>query len=159
GYGHSPEDVESVLPPSAEVLVAYYEAVHARTLQFIGGLDEDDLERVVDRRWDPPVTMRVRLVSVAVTRSSTPRKLPTCAGCSRPRPREGRRRRRRTRCGRPRRRRRVAARRSPPRGRCLRRAGSHWRSTTSPVEPGRARRATDVMRREVSPAPAGAGTR
>ena len=25
----------------------------------------DDLDRVVDRRWDPPVTLGVRLVSIA----------------------------------------------------------------------------------------------
>ena len=29
------------------------------------GLGPDDLGRVVDRQWDPPVTMGVRLVSVA----------------------------------------------------------------------------------------------
>ena len=29
------------------------------------GLGPDDLDRVVDRRWDPPVTMGVRLVSIA----------------------------------------------------------------------------------------------
>ena len=29
------------------------------------GLAPDDLDRVVDRRWDPPVTLGVRLVSVA----------------------------------------------------------------------------------------------
>jgi hypothetical protein len=27
-------------------------------------VESDDLDRVVDRRWDPPVTMGVRLVSV-----------------------------------------------------------------------------------------------
>ena len=31
----------------------------------IEGLAPDDLDRVVDRRWDPPVTVGVRLVSVA----------------------------------------------------------------------------------------------
>src|SRR5581483_4540105 len=65
GYGHSPEDVANVRPPSAELLVQYYEAVHARTMAFVDALGDDDLDRVVDRRWDPPVTMRVRLVSVA----------------------------------------------------------------------------------------------
>ena len=28
------------------------------------GLTPDDLDRVVDRRWDPPVTLGVRLVSI-----------------------------------------------------------------------------------------------
>jgi hypothetical protein len=65
GYGHSSADVAAVLPPSADVLVEYYDAVHARTMHFIETLDDADLARVVDRRWDPPVTMRVRLVSIA----------------------------------------------------------------------------------------------
>ena len=65
GYGHSAAEVASVRPPTADVLLGYYDAVHARTVAFIDGLRDDDLERVVDRRWDPPVTMRVRLVSVA----------------------------------------------------------------------------------------------
>jgi uncharacterized damage-inducible protein DinB len=65
GYGHSADEVANVRPGSADLLVEYYEAVHARTVEFISGLADADLERVVDRRWDPPVTMRVRLVSVA----------------------------------------------------------------------------------------------
>ena len=31
----------------------------------VEGLGEADLDRIVDRRWDPPVTLGVRLVSVA----------------------------------------------------------------------------------------------
>jgi len=43
----------------------YLQAVDARTRSFLAGLGADDLDRVVDRRWDPPVTLGVRLVSVA----------------------------------------------------------------------------------------------
>ena len=66
GYGHSDADVASVRPESAEVLVAYHEAVAGRTTAFIAGLGAADLDRVVDESWDPPVTLGVRLVSVAV---------------------------------------------------------------------------------------------
>jgi len=38
--------------------------VHAQTLRYLEGLTPDDLDRVVDDRWDPPVTLGVRLVSV-----------------------------------------------------------------------------------------------
>jgi len=48
----------------AEQLIAYFDAVHQRTLDFVSGLADDDLDRIVDRRWDPPVTLGVRLVSV-----------------------------------------------------------------------------------------------
>jgi hypothetical protein len=31
---------------------------------YLATLSDDDLERVVDRSWDPPVTVGIRLVSV-----------------------------------------------------------------------------------------------
>ena len=63
GYGQSPGDVASV-QASAELLGGYYEVVHQATLRFLGGVSEHDLDRVVDDRWDPPVTLGARLVSV-----------------------------------------------------------------------------------------------
>jgi hypothetical protein len=65
GYGHSPEDVAAVRPDSAEALLGYFDAVQARTDDMLRGLSPADLDRVVDRRWDPPVTLGVRLVSIA----------------------------------------------------------------------------------------------
>jgi hypothetical protein len=38
--------------------------VSRRTLEFVKGVSAMDLDRVVDRRWDPPVTLGVRLLSV-----------------------------------------------------------------------------------------------
>jgi hypothetical protein len=38
--------------------------VHARTLDIVRALTEADYDRIVDRRWTPPVTAAVRLVSV-----------------------------------------------------------------------------------------------
>ncbi|MFJ5774104.1 DUF664 domain-containing protein [Streptomyces sp. NPDC093094] len=64
GYGHSSAEVARVRVDSAELLTGYYDAVHARTLQRLGALTAGDLERIVDERWDPPVTLGVRLVSV-----------------------------------------------------------------------------------------------
>jgi hypothetical protein len=65
GYGHTPGDVATVRPESGEVLLSYLDAVSARTDTFLAGLTPPDLDRVVDRRWDPPVTLGVRLVSIA----------------------------------------------------------------------------------------------
>ncbi len=65
GYGHSPDDVASIRPRDASVLEDYLEAVQARTLAMLERLPAKDLDRIVDRRWDPPVTMCVRLVSIA----------------------------------------------------------------------------------------------
>jgi uncharacterized damage-inducible protein DinB len=64
GYGHRPAQVAAVRPESAQVLVDYHAAVQARTLDYLRGLSDDDLDRVVDENWDPPVTLGVRLVSV-----------------------------------------------------------------------------------------------
>jgi len=64
GYGQSSEDVGAFVLPDARLLTGYHEAVHALTLRVVDELDEAGLERVVDRRWDPPVTAAVRLVSV-----------------------------------------------------------------------------------------------
>ena len=65
GYGHSSEEVGRVRPVDGSAIVDYLDAVQARTVTFLEGLSDGDLDRVVDRRWDPPVTMGVRLVSIA----------------------------------------------------------------------------------------------
>ncbi|MGW3359016.1 mycothiol transferase [Streptomyces bungoensis] len=64
GYGHSPAKVAKVRVASADLLTGYYDAVHEQTLGALRSLTAKDLERVVDERWDPPVTLAVRLVSV-----------------------------------------------------------------------------------------------
>ena len=45
-------------------LVDYHEAVHQLTLEYLDRADADELDRIVDRHWDPPVTAGVRLVSL-----------------------------------------------------------------------------------------------
>src|SRR5262245_17566442 len=65
GYGHSAEDVDSVRPDGPEALTSYCDAVTSTSRIYLAGLDEGDLDRVVDRRWKLPVTLGVRLVSVA----------------------------------------------------------------------------------------------
>ncbi|WP_432542181.1 mycothiol transferase [Kineococcus sp. SYSU DK002] len=64
GYGHDAGQVGRVRA-SAELLTGYLDAVHARTVGYLRGLTDADLDRVVDEAWDPPVTLGVRLVSVA----------------------------------------------------------------------------------------------
>lgn len=63
GYGHSSEQVGQVRA-SGDLLAGYYQAVAARSAAYVAGLSPDDLDRVVDERWDPPVTLGARLVSV-----------------------------------------------------------------------------------------------
>jgi hypothetical protein len=64
GYGHSTEEVGQVRVSSPELLTGYYDAVHQQTVDFVAKITDEDLARIVDKRWDPPVTLGVRLISV-----------------------------------------------------------------------------------------------
>ena len=64
GYGHQADEVAAVRVDSGELLVGYYDAVHEQTTRYVERLGDADLARIVDRSWDPPVTLGVRLVSV-----------------------------------------------------------------------------------------------
>ena len=46
------------------MLRGYFDAVHEATIQFVRTVTDSDLDRIVDERWDPPVTLGIRLVSV-----------------------------------------------------------------------------------------------
>jgi uncharacterized damage-inducible protein DinB len=63
GYAHTGDQVRQVRVP-ADLLRAYHDAVHARTVEYVKTVRDADLDRVVDTSWDPPVTLGVRLVSV-----------------------------------------------------------------------------------------------
>lgn len=65
GYGHSTAEMEAVRPHGPDVLIGYLDAVQERTLGYLRTVSSSDLDSVVDRHWDPPVTLGVRLVSVA----------------------------------------------------------------------------------------------
>jgi hypothetical protein len=64
GYGHSPEQVAAVRVEDGALLTGYLDDVVERSRAFVRGLSDADLDRIVDERWDPPVTLGVRLVSV-----------------------------------------------------------------------------------------------
>jgi Protein of unknown function (DUF664) len=63
GYGQGPKDVAAVRV-SSDLLSGYHQAVHDLTLRYVDGITAAELDRIVDTRWDPPVTAAVRLVSV-----------------------------------------------------------------------------------------------
>ncbi len=65
GYGHTAEEIATVRPTRPGLLIDYLEAVDRRTRAFLEHLTPKALDRIVDRRWDPPVTLGVRLVSIA----------------------------------------------------------------------------------------------
>lgn len=63
GYGHSPEEVAKVRVP-ADLLAGYYHAVHKESLEYVASVSADELARVIDDNWTPPVTASARLVSI-----------------------------------------------------------------------------------------------
>ena len=56
GYGQRADEVAAVRV-AGELLVGYHDAVHQQTIRSVEQLTDVDLDRVVDRSWDPPVTL------------------------------------------------------------------------------------------------------
>jgi Protein of unknown function (DUF664) len=65
GYGHSSDDVAVVRAP-ADLLAAYHDATYEQTIEYLRLLTDADMDTIVDRNWDPPVTRGARLISVLV---------------------------------------------------------------------------------------------
>jgi len=64
GYGHTRAQVEALAPEGPRAVVDYLVATHAQAREQVAKLEAADLDQVVDRSYDPPVTLGVRLVSV-----------------------------------------------------------------------------------------------
>jgi uncharacterized damage-inducible protein DinB len=64
GYGHSADEAGALRVSSPEVLTGYHDAVHEQSVAFVRTITDADLDRIVDDRWDPPVSLGVRLISV-----------------------------------------------------------------------------------------------
>jgi hypothetical protein len=65
GYGHTTAEMRAVRPESADALLDYLTAVRQTTETMLFGLTPTELDRIVDHNWDPPVTLGVRLISIA----------------------------------------------------------------------------------------------
>lgn len=64
GYGHTSHQVAAVKFENPTTLLEYYDEVHARSLEYVAFVAATELDRIVDERWDPPVSAGVRIVSV-----------------------------------------------------------------------------------------------
>ncbi len=49
GYGHTSEQVAEVVPDSVATLGLYHDAVFACTRDYLAGIDEIELEQIIDR--------------------------------------------------------------------------------------------------------------
>ena len=64
GYGHTSEQVDALRIEDPALLAEYHHEVTLATARYLQTVDEAELEREVDQRWDPPVTAGIRLVSI-----------------------------------------------------------------------------------------------
>lgn len=64
GFGMTPPEVGLFNVQDATNLNGYAAAVWAQSQQVLADITEDDLHRIIDPRYTPPVTVGVRLVSV-----------------------------------------------------------------------------------------------
>lgn len=63
GYGHSRAEAAQV-HAGEPLLAGYFEDVSAMARAYLATVTPDELSRVIDDAWDPPVTVAVRLVSI-----------------------------------------------------------------------------------------------
>lgn len=63
GRGDGPDEVAAIRP-DGELLVAHHHAVSDRTFEYLDTVDADELDRIIDRSYDPPVSVGVRLISI-----------------------------------------------------------------------------------------------
>ena len=63
GRGHGPDQVAAI-KPDAELLIAHHNAISDRTFAYLETVDAEELDRIIDYSYDPPVSVGVRLISV-----------------------------------------------------------------------------------------------
>jgi len=66
GYGMTAEQVAAFDVASVDLLLGYAAAVAEQSRQIVASFTAADYEKIVDTRWNPPVTLAARLVSVMV---------------------------------------------------------------------------------------------
>jgi|SRR5690606_34993377 len=64
GYGHSAEQARAIVADDQHLLVDYLEACMNALSDYATALDEEQLDEIIDRNWEPAVTRGVRLVSI-----------------------------------------------------------------------------------------------
>lgn len=66
GYGHTPQQARAIVVHDPDLLLEHLAVVIETQVEFMKPLAPSDLGRIVDERWDPPVTLAVRLASMSV---------------------------------------------------------------------------------------------
>lgn len=64
GYGHTAAQAAAITSTDQQLLVGYLEACLEALSDYATELSDEQLDEVIDRSWETPVTRAVRLVSV-----------------------------------------------------------------------------------------------
>lgn len=64
GLGHSADEARAIRTDHGDALVDYIAAATEALLEYISTLADEDLDQIIDEKWDPPVSRGVRLVSM-----------------------------------------------------------------------------------------------
>lgn len=66
GYGHTPAQARAIIVHDPDLLIDHITAVVEAQVAFLTALEAGELSRIVDERWDPPVTLAARMISMSV---------------------------------------------------------------------------------------------
>ena len=64
GFGMNEADVAKFSVPDAKLLIEYSAAVAEQSRKIVEELSEKDFTKIIDKSWDPPVTIAMRIVSI-----------------------------------------------------------------------------------------------
>lgn len=64
GYGHTAEQARAIHVTDPDLLIDYMSACVDAQVGYLETLGDADLSRIIDERWDPPVTLGARMVSI-----------------------------------------------------------------------------------------------
>lgn len=65
GYGHTAEQARAIIVVDPDLLFAYLNAVIDAQVDHLASLQKNDFSTIVDDRWDPPVTLAARMISMS----------------------------------------------------------------------------------------------
>lgn len=64
GYGHTPQQAAEIKVDDQNLLLDYLDTTLRALGEYAGSLSQEELDEVIDRSWEEPVTRGVRLLSI-----------------------------------------------------------------------------------------------
>ncbi|WP_054952917.1 mycothiol transferase [Flaviflexus massiliensis] len=64
GYGHTPGEAQAVKIDDKQLLLDYLRATVEDATRYVATVDDEAMEEIIDKNWDPPVMRATRIVSI-----------------------------------------------------------------------------------------------